>query len=51
MHRSSTVYKWKQFKTNKSVYFDVRGQQGIDLSTGGSVIIELYFAQNQWFDV
>ncbi len=38
MHRSSTVYKRKQSKTNKSVDFDVRGQQGIDLSTGGSVM-------------
>ncbi len=30
MHRSSTVYKPKQFLTNIWVDFDVRGQQELD---------------------
>ncbi len=37
MHRSSTVYKPKQFKTNMSVDFDVRGKQEMDFFTEGSV--------------
>ncbi len=37
MHRSSSVYKQKQFK-NMSEGFDVRGQQEMDFFTGGSVM-------------
>ncbi len=41
MHRSGTVYKWKESKIvlNKSVGdFDVRGEQGMDFITGGNVL-------------
>ncbi len=32
IHRSSTIYKWKQSKTNMSVDFDVRRQYGLTFS-------------------
>ncbi len=38
MHRSSTVYKQQQSKTNMSVDFDVREQQGMDFFNGGSIM-------------
>ncbi len=34
MHRSSTVYN------ENSLDFDLRGQQGMDVYTGGSVIMD-----------
>ncbi len=40
MHRSSTVYIRKQSKTVLNKYVDVRGQQGMDLFTGGSIIMD-----------
>ncbi len=54
MHRSSTVYNEnspKPFKTNRSVDFNVRGQQGIDLFHWGSVILDykLVFCLNDGF--
>ncbi len=39
MYRSSTVYKQKQFWTN-TVDINVRGQQVMDLFTGGNVIMD-----------
>ncbi len=41
MHRSNTIYMQIQFKqalTNMSVDIPVRGQQGMDFFTGGSII-------------
>ncbi len=38
MHISSTVYK--QFKTNMSMDFDVRGQQVMDFSSGVCIIMD-----------
>ncbi len=40
MHRSSTIYKQKLFKTNMWVDFDVRGQEMDFTITGGSVIMD-----------
>jgi len=40
MHRSSTVYKPKQFLTNVSVDFQVRRQQRMNVFTGGSVSVD-----------
>ncbi len=44
MHRSSAIHKQKLSKTILNKYsmpmdFDVRGQQGMDYFTGGSVIM------------
>ncbi len=45
MNSSSTVYKWKQSKTNV-VYFDVRGQHGMEFCTGGNVIMDGILARS-----
>ncbi len=47
MHRSSAIHKQKQFKTIRNKYsmsidFDVRGQQGMDFFTGGSLVMVYY---------
>ncbi len=49
MHRSSTVYKQKQSKTNMSLVFDVRGQQGMDFFSGKSLILD--YGLIFWSDV
>ncbi len=48
MHRSNTVYKWKQSKTILNQYFGVRGQQELDFFSGGSVIntLMMFFLTN-----
>ncbi len=42
MNRSSSIYKQKQFETNKLVVSDVRGQQWMDFFTGESIIFGLW---------
>ncbi len=47
MHRPSSFYKWKQWKTNIWQNFDVRGQQGMGFSLKEALF--LYFGQKQCF--